>query len=218
MPLANTKACPVTDGTDSSGACAAAGFGFGAAPIIWVLSAANVKAAVPSTQARAITTARGKSVPSRMPIPSEPNGGVVIPLPGEQDDGTARRRRCCWLVGDDREDRAARRDRSLRVPSRRRILPAEGDVREALEPRQALRVDGLRIELEMEVRAARVAGHPDQADFLPRREPGSGHDARVERGEMAVRPGLSVGPQQREPESTARIGVRPGALVGRVGA
>src|SRR3989454_9334555 len=149
MPLAKTKACPVTDGTVSSGACAAAGFGFGAAPMICVLSAANVKAAVPSTQARAITTARGKSVPSRMVIPSEPNGGVVIPLPGEQDNGARRRRRGRWLVGDDREDRAGRRGRSLRVPRRRRILPAEGDVREALEPRQALRVHGLRVELEM---------------------------------------------------------------------
>src|SRR4051812_32725447 len=100
MPLAKTKACPVTEGTVSSGACAAAGSGFGVEPMICVLSAANVKAAVPSTHTRAITTARGNSVPSRIPIPSEPNGGVVIPLPGEQDDGIVRRR----LVGDDCKD------------------------------------------------------------------------------------------------------------------
>src|SRR5690349_7972433 len=120
MPFAKTKACPVTDGTVSSGACAAAGFGFGVEPISWVWSAAKVKAAVPSTQARATTTAGGNRVPNRMLHPSEPNGGVVIPLPGEQHGRIAGR----GLGGDDREDRLALRSDI----GRGRVLPAEGDV------------------------------------------------------------------------------------------
>src|SRR5689334_21918258 len=115
MPFAKTKAWPVTEGTFSSGACAAAGFGLGAEPMSWVWSAANVKAAVPSTHARAITTAGGNSVPNRMFNPSEPNGGVVIPLPGEEDDRAGGRR----LAGDDREHRMGRRD----SVARSRVLP-----------------------------------------------------------------------------------------------
>ena len=49
---------------------------------------------------------------------------------------------------------------------RSRVRPAEGRAREALEPVLVLRVRGGGLELEMEVRAGRVAGLADEADRL----------------------------------------------------
>src|SRR5919201_2331048 len=86
IPFAKTNAWPPTDGTVRSGALAGTGEAAREGPRI-CRSAAKVNAAVARTQTRTTTSARGRSAPSRIVIPSAPSGGIVIPLPGEKDDG-----------------------------------------------------------------------------------------------------------------------------------
>src|SRR5436190_2676402 len=205
MPLAKTKAWPSTAGTVSSGAWAGVGLEVREGPRIW-RSAASVNAAVAKTQTTTTTSARGRSAPSRMFIPSAPSGGSVIPLPGEKDDGVVGR----LLNGDDGEDRTARgRGVRDRVAGWLRVLPAEGDVGEALEPRKALRVGRLRVELDVQMRTGGVARHADEPDLLAGGQRDARRNAGVEDGEVAVRPGLPISRLERQADPAAWIRVLP---------
>src|SRR5207245_7907363 len=80
------------------------------------------------------------------------SGGSALPLLSDREDGC--RRNGCPGLG-----------RSV-------LLPAEGAAGERLEPGLVLRVGSRRLELEVKVRAARVAGVPDEPDGRPRLELG----------------------------------------------
>src|SRR5262245_45327144 len=107
-----------------------------------------------------------------------------VPLPGEQDARSIR-----FLLGGwhDSEDAAGARRAGVAGTG---VLPTEGGAGEALEPRLLLWVRGRRGELQMEVRAGRVAGLADEAYLGARREHRACGDGRVEIGQVAVRPAL----------------------------
>src|SRR5207237_8220717 len=90
---------------------------------------------------------------------SATNGLTSTPGAGEGDDAVTRFR-------DDREDPGCLRDTG-RLERRRGVLPAERPAGKALEPGLPLRPRGRRLQLEVQVRAARMAGHADQADLRP---------------------------------------------------
>ncbi len=82
--------------------------------------------------------------------------------------------------GENRAGSGLRGSREREGPAdglRSAIRPGEGTAGEGLEPGFLLRPGGGRLKLEMEVRPARVAGRPDEADLLPGRERGAPDDA-----------------------------------------
>src|SRR5438876_1005052 len=83
-------------------------------------------------------------------------------------------------------------------PRLRLVRPSERLPGERLEPRLLLRPRVGRLELEVEMRPARVAGRADEADLLAGRKPRPRDDRRLEDGEVAVRPDLPVRGTQRE--------------------
>ena len=95
---------------------------------------------------------------------------------------------------------------------RRRVLPAEGCAREALEPSHLLGPHGRGLELEVEVRAARVPGGADEPDRLSRGQHRSRLDCRVDVGHVAIGPDEPVAGADRHAKAAAGIRGPPDAL------
>jgi len=86
-----------------------------------------------------------------------------------------------------------------------------------LEPGLVLRIARCRGKLEVEVRAARVAGVADEAHRLPGRELHTCEDGRLEVGEVAVRPREAVGRADREADAAVPLRQGPRLLDRAVG-
>ncbi len=103
-----------------------------------------------------------------------------------------------------------------RAVGRFRVLPAEGRSGEPLEPGLGLRIGVGRIELQVKVRACRVAGLSDQPDRGTRRERRTRLDGRVEVRHVAVRPGLAVCGRDGRADTAVAVRLCPAANDGRV--
>src|SRR6266536_1847491 len=149
VPLAKTNAWPDTSGTTSVATATGGAAPFGTAVIRFAAPTARV--ALASSRTTPTIARRGKRVAIRRAMfrESAEIGLNSSPTNGETDHGIPR-------IRDNRED--ARRDWSRvgQFQGRRRVLPLEGAAREALEPGLVLREFGRRLQLQVQVRAARV--------------------------------------------------------------
>src|SRR5215204_3768098 len=196
VPLAKTYACFLTSGTTRGSGAAAAGAAVGAAGVESVEEAAN--ASVPKTSASAITI-----TPTRGKRPRTP--AVIPSLSAEAaSDSTPRAREfdkvLCRLWGGHESEHGRRRLDRLGP----HVLPQECNPGKLLEPGHFLRVPG-GSEPEMEVRACRVPGRPDEPHPLAGADDRAGGETPIAIREVAVDPFQPVEAPEDEPGPAAPV-------------
>src|SRR4051794_6105482 len=189
-------------GTVTVGVATGAGAPCGTAAIR--LAAPTARVALESRTTTPTIARRGKRAAIRRAMlpQSARNGLNSTPGASERDNAVPRLR-------DDGEDPRGRRVAG-QLERGRRVLPAECLAGEALEPGLVLRPAGRRLQLQMQVRAGRMAGRPDEADLCAGRERDAVDDRRRQDREVAVRPGLAVLGADRHADPAAGVGLVPG--------
>src|SRR5439155_13323942 len=205
VPLAKTKAWPDKSGTTSVAAATGAGAPFGTAVIRFAAPTASV--ALASRRTTPTIARRGKRVAIRRAMLCESAESRLdsSPTASEADDGIPR-------IRDDGEDPRRHGGGVGQFERRGRgcVLPRKGAARKALEPGLVLREFGRRLQLQVEVRTARVPGRADKPDLSSGRQGDPVHDRRLQESQVAVCPDEPVHRADRQADAATRVGGVPG--------